>query len=215
MPLMLGQTAIVDAITTSFQFFRQNLNVLVPEIYAYASQEDQAEISTWWQNTNNQVIVESGYPFQPVRSQLVSVTVRSEQEVDQYIDSGRNGAVFALSPGGSPEYSALFRSTYDCHCFSINQRYLLWLQVLVKWALLFQRHNLQISVQPNGSVTGYFVEQKLSASDIMPVPNSLGDSLFPFERIVSLTATHLETWPGQPYVLMQSGTATITDTLEG
>ena len=203
MALTLGEQPIIDALNGAFSYFQANLSTLVPDIFGYATAADQQEIISLW--TNYQVAVQGSYPFKAIQSPQVSVTIEPEEETDQYAGNSQTGVITNNSNG----HATMFRSTYACYCFSVNQKALLWLQVLVKWALLFQRLSLQQGVV-NGQPTGYFTEQRLKLSGLTPVPEGLGDSIFPFQRTVYLIATHIDTWSDEPQTPMQSGGITIT-----
>ncbi len=207
MPILLGEQPIVDALSQAFTYFKNNLSVLVPEIFAYASATHQTEITALFAK---QVITQGGYPNQAILGPTVTVTMEPEQETEQYVNQ-QTGIAIPVSSNVALGNATTFKSTYHCHCFGINYNAVLWLQALVKWALLFERQALMQSVAADGNtVTGYFLEQSLGATGLVPIPDGIGDSMFPFQRIVILSAAHIDTWESIPYGPMQSGGMTIS-----
>ncbi len=215
MPIMLGESVVVAALQDAIATFRANLAVLVPEIYAYLSSEDQVEITAWWSSAANQMPVQSGYPFQAVQAPQIAVTIEPSEELDQFAGQSQTGVIFSMGAEGANGHAAYFRTAYYCHCFGYNQNFVYWLQALARWALLYQRIPLEMQVI-NGQPTGYFQKQQLSCTGFVPVADSLrdggglDDSIFPFERIVVLRATHIDTWADAAYPLLQAGTITVT-----
>lgn len=213
MPIMPGKVLIVNAIQSAMDFFRSNLTVLVPEIFAFVDAEGQQEITTWYSNSKNKILVRNGYPIQPLTSPAVYVSLGSSEEIGEYITSAVSGSYFSYnSTIAAPIEGASFRTMFMCNCFSVNANALEWLQMLVRWALLFQRHTMEINVSSSGAVTGYFVKQVIRCSDMIPVSNNQGDSVFPWTRTVSLVTQHLDTWPGYPYSSMVAGSAAVNNT---
>lgn len=207
MPILLGEQPIIDALTAAFAYFQANLSTLVPDIFAYASAAHQTEIANLY--ANHQVIIQGGYPQQEIQGPVVTVTMEPEQETQQFVNQ-QTGVLTTTGTSVAEGNATSFRSAYHCHCFGINYNAVLWLQALVKWALLFKRQPLMASVTAGGLPTGFFTEQSLSASGLSSIPNGLGDSVFPFERVVILTASHIDTWSNEPQPPMQSGGMTIT-----
>lgn len=208
---MLGENAIVLALQDAIAYFVLNLSLLVPEIYAYLSDEERLEIFNWWSNPQNQVAVQSGYPFQAVTAPQIAVTIETGEEISEFIGNS-TGMVFSTGVGTAANgHGAYFRSVYYCHCFGFNQNFIYWLQALARWALLYQRDRLEQGVI-KGNIVGYFQKQSLSYTGLVPVAESLSsggglsDSIFPFERIVILKATHIDTWLGHSLPSGEFGT---------
>lgn len=208
MALILGEQPIVEAISEAFTYFKANLAVQVPDIFAYATPQDQTEITTLWSSAKYNPIIIGGYPQTPLNAPTVAVTLDSEKESTQYTGLSQTG----IQLSGSPAHAGEFETTYGCHCFSAGYKNLLWLQVLTKWALLVQRIPMMQSITSSGLPTGYFNKQTVSASGLMRAPNDLGDGIPIFQRTVNLTASHVDTWTDiKSYPIMISGGVTLTD----
>lgn len=211
MALILGEQPIIEAISGAFTFFKANLVTQVPDIFAYATAQDQAEITTLWSNPQYNPIIIGGYPQTPLNTPTVAVTLEPEREVTQYAGSSLTG----ITLSGMPAHAGEFETTYQCHCFSVGYKNLLWLQVLTKWALLAQRIPLMQGITATGLPTGYFNRQSVSASGLMRAPNDLGDGISVFQRSVSLTATHIDTWTDlQQYTLYGGGSITVSESMQ-
>ncbi len=189
--LAIPDKAIVAAVSSAFDAFRANTTSLVPQIFAQENSANQSEITQWWATLSNVVPVIVGYPLQQVTAPIVAVTMEPEQEIapKQSIGSQSGVVIGATGEEGNATY---FRGQYNVHAMGINQNWVLWLQALVRWALLYQRRNLQ-QMPPTGAG---LMRQVLSSSGFIPVPDSLRDSVYPFQRIVSLSADRLDTWAG-------------------
>lgn len=209
MALILGEQPIIDALNGAFSYFKANLTTLVPDIFAYANAQDKADIISLWSGSQFKYppTVTMGYPMKPPDSPTVSVTNEPEKETNQYA----GGAETGINLNGSPAHAGDFETVYNCFCFAVGHKQLLWLQVLVKWALLAQRIPLMQGITSAGLPTGYFQKQRLSASGVMPAPDLMQDSISVWQRIVSLTASHIDTWTDiQTYPIMVPGQMTIT-----
>ena len=202
--LAIPDKAIASSVSSAFDAFRSNVVQMVPEIFAQESANNQSEIQSWWSNLNNTVPVVVGYPLQQVTAPIVAVTMEPEQEIAPKQSIGSQSGVFVAATGqdGNATY---FRGQYNVHAMGINQNWVLWLQALVRWALLYQRRTLQ-EMPPTGA--GLF-RQVLSSSGFIPVPDSLRDSVYPFQRVVSLSADRLDTWAGVPASLSSTTSVTL------
>ncbi len=205
-----GEKAIVTAISDAFSYFRTNVTALVPMIFPNESAQNQADITSWWSNAQNLVYVQVGYLFQPIAAPQVAVTIEDEQEGQQFAGGERAGLVVGIGSGVADVDAAYMQTAYGCHITGVNQNFVLWQQILVKWALFFKRKILIQQVQADGSVTGVFQRQRLAAGPFRPVPDQvLHEGIFPYERTVTLTATHLNTWAGDGVPSMTSGGVTV------
>ena len=202
--LAIPDKAIASSVSSAFDSFRSNVVQMVPEIFAQESGANQSEIQSWWSNLNNTVPVIVGYPLQQVTAPIVCVTMEPEQEIAPKQSIGSQSGVFVTATGqdGNATY---FRGQYNVHAMGVNQNWVLWLQALVRWALLYQRRTLQ-EMPPTGAA---LFRQVLSSSGFIPVPDSMRDSVYPFQRVVSLSADRLDTWAGAPAVLSSATSVTL------
>lgn len=205
MTIALAELGIQNAIQSAFALFRQNLATFVPDIFAAETPEHQQEITQWWQNTNNQVPVNIGYQLSPVQGPQCAITVQNAQEVASRRFVGYMQQV--LPSNGNAVYATTFEGTYAVYCFGPNQNYLLWLQTLVRWALLISRQTLE-------SQYG-LMNQRIALGPLQPIPDSMHDVVFPFERIVYLTCQTQDTWSPLPPELVQSVSLTVNPSTGG
>jgi len=208
MPILNGEMPVVMALQDAFAYFRGNLSTLIPEVFAYVSSSDQSEINSWFGDSANQILIQSGYPEEPIQTPQVAVTLDESRELDQFAGSEMSGMTLSIGSDVAYGYSGYFQTTFMCRCIDKNIRFLGWLQMLTKWALLYERHALMQTVV-NGKPTGYFQRQVITCTPLRPTPNNLGDSVFTFERSVILVATHMDTWTGSLYAPMTSGNVTL------
>ncbi len=205
-----GEKAIVQAISDAFTYFRANLSTLVPQIFPNESSTNQTAIESWWGNASNQVFVQVGYLLQPVSAPQVAVTIESEREGEQFAGSERAGLVISIGSDVSDVDAIYMETMYACHCVGINQDFVLWLQMLTKWALLLKRKSLMQQVQADGQITGVFQRQRIAAAPFRPVPDGVfHEGIFPFERVVTLSATHLDTWASEDVAPSMSSSSSV------
>ena len=192
--LAMPDKAIAAAIQAAFNQFRQSAATLAPEIYAQETTANQSAIETWWTTASNVVTVGVGYPLQQVKPPIVAVTIEAEQEMDRarFIGSQSGLVVPGAAGTGSYGYATQLRGRYSIACLGVNQDWVLWMEVLTRWALLSQRRNLQ-QPPPAGAL---LYRQTLSAAGFAPVPNSMADSVYHFARVLVLEADRLDTWSG-------------------
>jgi hypothetical protein len=186
MAMNSGEAAIVQTLDTAIALFKANLSYFIADIYGYESTANQQEIQTWWQN-NASLVIREGYSGTPVEGLSWNVTIAPEQEIPgkKVIGSnvGMNGNVKTLMTS--------FDSTYIIGVLGINQNWVRWSQMLLKWALLYYRKSLE-------NTYGLY-NQKISMGALQPVPNDLRDAVrFAFMRTVSLSAQHSDTWDELP-----------------
>lgn len=195
-----GEAGIVTVLQQAVALFQSDLGFFVPDIYAQLTTAAQNEITTWWQNPKNGITVQDGYTMAPVQGVQFAVITGTEHQIPsrRYI-----GNFFAQS-GLSNQYSTTFETVYSIGVLSPNRNQLLWLQMLAKWGLLYNLTTLENSYGLFNAV--------VSAGPMMPVPDSLKDSVFPFMRTVELTAQHEDTWTTPPATAVTSASITLTDT---
>ncbi len=207
MAIAIGERAVVNVLEQAIATFQANLSALVPDIYGYETADNQAEITTWFQNPNNQVDVQIGYNTNPIQGMSWNVVVGDSPEV-----SGRR---FAGNVAGQTATSQLFATTFDSAyhigVLAVGQNLLLWSQMLCKWALLYMRPILE---------TQYgLLNQRVGLSPLQPVPDNLKDAIgFLFMRGVTLQAQHIDTWSSLPLPSVTSASITVTpifDTIGG
>lgn len=176
------EKALVTVIGDALNYFSQNTTTLVPQIFSQETSEAQSEISTWWSKPNNQIIVKYGFSLQPVRMPQITVTIDQSEEMDpKFIDS-----MAALNGDGSTTRQTWFSSTFICSCYGINQNWVLWAQMLCRWALLVQRKNLEESYG--------LMNQSLSLSPFVPFTQEIKDAIFPFTRHIYIRGQHMDSW---------------------
>ncbi|WP_304459076.1 hypothetical protein [Alicyclobacillus sendaiensis] len=205
MTIALAELGIQNAIQSAFTLFRQNLATFVPDIFAAETPEHQQEITQWWQNTSNQVPVQIGYQLSPIQGPQCAITVQNAREVASRRSVGNVQQVLAAN--GNIVFETIFEGTYAIYCFGPNQNWLLWMQTLVRWALLINRQTLE-------SEYG-LMNQIISLGPLQPVPDSMHDVVFPFERTVYLTCQTADTWSPLPPELVQSVSLTVNSSTGG
>lgn len=201
----------MSAIADALSYFRANLATLIPEIFSDENATNQAAIQAWWGNGANVCPVQVGYTLQGVVAPQVAVTIEEEQELQQFAGGEHAGAYASVGSDMAEVDAVYMQTTYSCHCVGPNQDFVLWLQMLVKWALLWQRKALMVGKQQNGATTGVFERQKIAAGPFRPVPDPVyRESVFPFERVIMLQATHIDTWSGSAAPPMSSSSSVST-----
>ena len=201
MAINVGERAVIATLQSAVSVFVANLATFVPDIYGQETTEHQAEITQWWQNSANNLTIRMGYVSAPVQGLSWNVVVGSSPEV-----SGRRViGTYASTSGGTITDGTTFSSSYHIGCLGVNQNWLLWSQMLCKWALLYQRKTLEQEY-------GLF-DQSISMTPLQPVPDDLKDAVaFAFMRGVSLSAQHFDTWSQLPVATITSATVGITPT---
>lgn len=186
------QTAILDSLT----LFRQNLSTFVPDVFAQETSEHQTEITNWWQDVNNSVPVVIGYTLQPIQGAEIAITNEPANEVAtrRFIGS------LIQQTSDNYEYGTTLQAAYNLNVLGINQNWLLWGQALVRWALFMQRTNLEQQGLLN---------QMISLSPLRPAPDSLKDSVFPYQRTVTLNCQHIDTWTPLPVASVSTASVTL------
>lgn len=197
----LGEAAVVASLTQAVSTFTANLATLVPDIYGYETAEHQQEITTWWENPANQLTIQIGYTSAPVQGLSWNVVVGDSPEV-----AGRRYVGNVASQSGSTTtFSTTFETTYHIGCLGVNQNWLLWSQMLCKWALLYMRPSLETQY-------GLF-NQLVSLSPLQPVPDNLRDAVkFAFMRGVMLRAQHEDAWTSLPVSTVTSASVIVNPT---
>lgn len=180
--VVLAERSIETCINNSLSLFRSNLSTFVPDVFAQETSDNQTQITNWWSNANNQVIVQVGYSLTPIKGPQIAITMEPSQEVS----SRRFVGNMLQQTSNNYEYGATFDALYAVHVFGPNQNWLLWMQSLVRWSLEMQRQTLESSYG--------LMNQRLSMGALRPVPDSMKDIVFPFERTVNLSCQHMDTW---------------------
>lgn len=190
----LAERPLETVITDAFTSFRDNLSTFVLDIYAQESAANQDQITTWWSNADNNVTVTIGYPTaSSIKSPMIAITMEPSNEVAPRRFLGNVIGVTSTNYN----YGTTFEATYICHVLATNQNQLLWLQALVKWALMMNRQTLE--------TTYGLLNQRLSLGPLRPIADSMKDVVFPFERTITLNCQHIDTWTPLP-------TTTVTST---
>ena len=183
-----GILIVTGAINGALTTFRANLDALVPDIFAALSSQQQTEIRQWFGNAQNRLPVLAGYPEQPQQLPCIAVTVDSMQETDNY-----EGLAAALAKQGDGSFNlsagAAFSTSFSCLCLAFNYNFALYLSMLVRWALLWERQAMTAS--------GLF-NQRISAQEIEPAEIYLKrggqqEAVFVYQYLVTLKAEHLDT----------------------
>ncbi|MFX4302982.1 hypothetical protein ACOJUR_12120 [Alicyclobacillus tolerans] len=198
--ISLGDKAIVNVLNEAISLFRQNISTLVPNIYALETSTNQEEILTWWSNPKNQVIAQIGFSRSPVTGLQYAVTTGQESQ----IASRRYVGNFISQTSTQQTYSTTFETTYIIGVLGPNQNWLLWSQMLCKWALLYYTKTLETDY-------GLF-NQRVGLGPLQPYPDSMGDSVFPFYRTVTFTAQHEDTWDALPVQSVSSASVQTNNT---
>jgi len=154
--------------------FRANLATLVPEIFESESAANQAEITAWYGNAANTITLAVGWPQAVIQQPGIWTTLEPAQELHPQEVQGYG----RFGPG---MHAVPIQETVQLIVASPNQNQVLWLQLLVLWALLVQRKTL------TGPPYAY-QDSRLTASPLRPIPNSQSDVIFPFARAWTLTA---------------------------
>ena len=191
--IAMAEKAIASAIQAALSDFRSNMAAWVPQIFAQESAANQNAIQTWFSNAQNVVTVQVGYPTQQTAAPAVCITTEASQEVSgrQFVGSlGQSQAIGGPTSGtGSLVYATYWHSAFNCHVLGVNADWTLWMDVLVRWALLYERQNLQ-QVPPNGAGLN---KQVISASGFRPA-EGLNSTVYPYVRTVTLSAEHVDSW---------------------
>ncbi len=195
----LGEKGIVNVFNEGLPLFRGNLAVFVPDIYEAETAANQQEILAWWGNPNNQVVAQVGYTKGPVQGLQYAVTIGSESQVA----SRRFVGNFMSETSTNMTYSSTFESNYIIGVLGPNQNWLLWSQMLAKWVLLYYTQTLETSY-------GLF-NQRISLGPLQPYPDSMGDSVFPFMRTLTLTAQHEDSWTSLPVQAIKTASMTTSN----
>lgn len=201
--VVLAERLLQTVLLQSLDLFRNNLSTFVPDIFAQETPKHQQEIINWWSNPQNQVPVIIGYTLQPTQAPQLAITVESSQEVA----SRRFVGNLLQQTSNNHEYGTTFESTYAVNIFGPNQNWLLWMQILVRWALLINRLTLETQYA--------LMNQRISLSPLVPVQDSLGDSIFPYMRRVYLSCQHVDTWTPLPVDTVQSASITVNPSYGG
>ena len=198
--VIIAERAIETVLNDAVTLFRANLSTFVPDIYAQESTAYQTEITNWWSNANNNVVVQIGYNLQKIQMPQLAITTESSSEVGSRRPIGHT----MLAMSTSQVMTTDFDSTYAIHVFGPNQNWLLWAQVFVKWALLMYRKTLEQQY--------FLINQRISLSPLRPAPDSMKDVVFPFMRTVNLSCQHLDSWTPLPGATTTAATVTLTPT---
>jgi len=196
--VILAERSIETVISDALTLFRQNLSAFVPDIYAQETTTNQTQITDWWTNAANQVAIQVGYSLSPTKAPQIAITMEPSQEVA----TRRFVGTVMQQTSTNYEYGTTFEALYAVHVFGPNQNWLLWMQALVRWALEMQRQTLEN--------TYGLMNQRLSMGALRPVPDSMKDIVFPFERTVNVTCQHMDTWTPLPVASVTSATVTLT-----
>lgn len=184
------QTVVQNAVAT----YQANAATLTPEIFATAPAYLQTELQNTLGNPATQIAVNLAYVpnAQPALPGVwIYGTPGQEQQERDLI-----GNVFAQVPvlnssgqvTGYTERSAVYAtSSWNLTCAAVNVNAALGLFALVKWALYQARLSL-------GQPPYELISQVMSWSVFSPMANSAGDVIFPYQRTLTFTAEHLESW---------------------
>jgi hypothetical protein len=199
MAISLGEKAIATLMQSAITNFKANLSVQVPIIYAYETTTNQNSIIEWWSDPANSLMIRLAYSFAEVNMPQIAIYTEVENEVEPNRYVGSQGGKFY---NGVPVLESYFTTAYQCRCVGFNYNFTLWLQALCKWALLEVRHDLE---EQYG-----LMNQRISLSPFIPITDSMKDSIFPYERRVTLTADHVDSWiPIETNTIISAASATI------
>lgn len=196
----LAEKSIVAVLNQAMTLFRANLSFFVPDIYAMETDANQQAIMTWWSNPNNQVVAQVGYTKGPVQGLQFAVTMGQESQVANRRFIGN----VQMTNEANQTFSTTFQTSYVIGVLGPNQNWLLWAQAFVKWALLY--YTLDLETDYN------LFDQLISLGPLQPYPDSMGDSVFPFMRTVTLTAQHEDSWTKLPAQTIATTELSFTDT---
>lgn len=176
---------LTSAIASPTSTFRANTAYHVPNIFSQLSATRQTEIATWFANPANIVTAQQGYPLQPVEMPILAVTVADMNEPETFTGMGV-GDETDDSGDVTSTMASYFSTAYRIGCVATNANLEIYLQALVRWALL----------QNRGVLSSQYglLDQHISGGQFVPLPDSLRDSTWPFERPIILTATNIDTW---------------------
>lgn len=180
--ILIVTHALQDAIDT----FRQNLSAIVPDVYGALPQQQQTEIQNWFGNISNKLPIITGYPEQPQQIPCIAITADNMQEIDMY-----EGLATALSYSGSNVNLSLgsaFRTSFSFLCLAFNYNFALYLSMLVRWGLLWERQAMTNSGLYNQRVTA----QEIEPAEIYINKGGQQDSFFVYQYLVTLTAEHVD-----------------------
>lgn len=193
-----GEQGIVSTLQDAISLFRSNLSFFVSDIYQYETPESQQQITSWWQNPNNQINVQVGYNSGPVLGLSWNVSIGPDQELPAQQFVGSN----AYLTGTTYTQVSSFESAYVIAILGIGQDWLRWSQMLCKWALLYYRQSLEENYG--------LLHQRVSMGPLQPVPDDLKDAVkFGFMRTATLSAQHEDTWQLLPLDEVQSVSITM------
>ncbi len=180
--ISLGDKAVANVLNDAITLFRENLGYFVPSIYGLETTANQQEIVAWWSNPKNQVAAQIGFSRNPVLGLQYAVTTGNESQIANRRFVGN----YISQASGALQYTTTFETQYVIGVLGPNQNWLLWSQMLCKWALLYFTKTLE---------NDYLLfDQRVGLGPLQPYPNSMGDSVFPFYRTVTLTAQHEDSW---------------------
>lgn len=201
--MILGERAIYDALGSALVLFRENLDYFVPDIYGQETPDNIESITEWWSNTSNTVSLVYGYVMRPVSSPRLAITTENEQIVAE----NRHIGYVAQPLSTINERGSVFQSTYYIHVLGENEDWLYWMQIWTKWAMLIMSQYMED--------TYGLMDQIVSMDGLRPVPDSMKDAIFPFERLVMFSCKHHDTWKGLPYETIVSAAATFAYSAQG
>lgn len=195
--IAFGERVLQAALINGFDTFTANLATYVPDIFAQLATPEQTRITNWFSSATNKVQIIVGYPLTNQVMPQVAITLAAEDEPQDRQITGSLSQVQLGDATASPavpfqmQMGAYFRSIYRFDCIGPNQEFVLWLQALVKWALLQQRLAIEVGYK--------LMNQKLTASDFTPYREGVEDEvIFPYQRTITLTADHVDTWNSVP-----------------
>lgn len=178
--IILGERAVVAILQQALTLFRANLSFFLSDIYGQETPDNQTELLTWWQNPENTVFIQVGYLLNPASLPQIAVTSEVQPQNRRYV-----GQIAAVK-GATTIKATTYEGSYYCHVMAVNMNWLYWFQTWVKWALLYFSRTLETDY-------GLF-HQRVSLGPLRPVPDSFQDSVFPFERLVTLHCEFQDTW---------------------
>ena len=185
-----GLGLVLSAVQSGFEEFQSDLANYVPQLFATWSQEEQSQITAYFSQTQTPVYFSIGFTMQPNAFPQVSVTLgpaSEEQNSDPFgmtlakpepvMDSAGKVVQYQLFQG------VVMHDRYDLEIrHPTNQKVLLWLDIIARWALIQQRQSL---------LQQGFLTQVISASGVQPDPFYSANGSMPiFLRTVSLTVKH-------------------------
>ncbi len=179
-----GVALVLQAVQNGFAEFAGNLELWVPQIFAGWSSDEQQQITQYWQSHKNAVYFALAYTMQPELMPSCVVSMEPGQEEPNADSFGMLQGMSTAQDGTVQQWLGMtVQDRFDVTLrHAVNQKLLLWLDIITWWALMRQRQQL---------IASGFGQQVLARSGLEPDPwYQTAGSQPVFRRIVSLTVRH-------------------------